>query len=68
MGTLIWLAITTIAGCFIGLHWYPEVPTAELIGAGVGLVVGVLIRIGSAESLGDFGDSFSGFDGGSGGD
>lgn len=60
MLTLLWFAFSTIVGYFVGGYYWPEVLNAELIGAGVGLVVGVLIRIGGGEALGDFGGSFDG--------
>ncbi len=64
MLTLLWFAFSTIVGYFVGGYYWPEVANAELIGAGIGFIVGILIRIGAGESLGDFADSVGGFDGG----
>lgn len=52
MGTLIFLAITTTIGYFVGAHW-----AYEILGAIVGFVVGLGLLSGS---IGDFGGDFGG--------
>lgn len=49
MGTFILLVITTVLGWAIG-HFAFD---AGVIGAVIGFVVGVLLRIGAAENIGD---------------
>jgi hypothetical protein len=76
MWCLFWLLCTTYGGFYIGSETVPTTPNMEWIGAGVGFVVGLLLwlmfKAASGESVGDafggIGDSFGGGDGGDGGD
>lgn len=52
MGTFIWLVIATLVGAIIGHLAFGQV----LIGAGVGFIVGVLIRCGAADDVVDLFD------------
>ena len=61
MMTLLWLVFTTILGYFIGQHWFNEVENIEIISSVIGFVIGLLIRFGAGEALGD---SIGDFDGG----
>ena len=61
MGTFILLMSTTIAGQFIGQHWWDQ----AIIGSVVGFFVGLILRVGAAGGLGDVGDvlgDLGGFD------
>ena len=53
MGTIIWLLLTTGIGYFVGVHWFE----APYIGAGIGFLIGLCLRVGASDALGDIGDS-----------
>ena len=56
MGTIIWLGSTTLIGFGIDAFLnHPE--PATWVGATIGFVVGLLIRFGAGESIGDAFDS-----------
>ena len=53
MGTIIWLCITTGIGYWLGLYSFYEGHSAELLGAGIGFVVGLLLSLLSMGGIGE---------------